>query len=149
MEVILKQDVKKLGYTNEVVKVRPGYARNFLIPNGYAILASDVNRKINAENLKQKAHKEERVIKDAEDFAKKIENITIKIGTKASSTGKIFGSVNSIQLAEAIKEQYNFEIDRKKIDISEQHIKQLGTYNATISFYKGIKASFTFEVVAE
>lgn len=149
MEVILKQDVKKLGYTNEVVKVKPGYARNFLIPNGYAILASDVNKKVNTENMKQKAHKEERVIKDAEDFAKKIENITIKIGTKASSTGKIFGSVNSIQIAEAIKEQYNFEIDRKKIDISEDHIKQVGTYNATVSLYKGIKASFTFEVVAE
>lgn len=149
MDVILKQDVKNLGYANDVVKVKPGYGRNFLIPKGMATLATDTNMKIHTENMKQKAHKEEKNRLEAEKLAKTLEAITLKIGAKAGTSGKIFGSVNTIQLAEAIKEQYKYDIDRKKIDIEGDSIKQLGEYKATISLYKGIKAVINFEVVAE
>lgn len=149
MELILKQDIKGLGYANDTVKVKPGYGRNFLIPKGLAVLANETNKKIHAENMKQKAHKEEKQRNEAENLVKKLETITLKIGAKAGANGKIFGSVNTIQLAEAIKEQYKFEIDRKKIDIEGDSVKQLGEYKATVSLYKGIKAVINFEVVAE
>lgn len=149
MEVILKQDVKNLGYANDMVKVKPGYARNYLIPKGLAIVADESNRKIHAENMKQKAHKEEKQRKEAEKLAQTLETITLKIGAKAGTTGKIFGSVNTIQIADAIKEQYHYEIDRKKIELEGDSIKQLGEYKATISLYKGIKAVIQFEVIAE
>jgi len=149
MEVILKQDVKSLGYANDTVKVKPGYGRNFLIPKGLATLATETNKKIHAENMKQKAHKENKQRDEAEKLLQTLESIVLKIGAKAGANGKIFGSVNTIQLAEAIKEKYKFEIDRKKIDIEGDSIKQLGEYKATISLYKGIKAVINFEVVAE
>lgn len=149
MEVILKQDVKNLGYANDMVKVKPGFARNYLIPKGLAIVADESNRKIHAENMKQKAHKEEKQRKEAEKLAQTLEAITLKIGAKAGTTGKIFGSVNTIQIADAIKEQYHYDIDRKKIELEGDSIKQLGEYKATISLYKGIKAVIQFEVIAE
>jgi large subunit ribosomal protein L9 len=149
MEVILKQDVPNLGYANEQVNVKPGYARNYLIPKGYAITATEVNKKILAENLKQRSFKEERVKGDASTLAKDLQNITVKIGAKAAESGKIFGSVNAIQIAHALKEQFNFDIDRKKIHVDHEHIKELGTYKAKINLHKDVSVEITFEVFAE
>ncbi len=149
MEVILKQDIDNLGYINDVVNVKNGYARNYLIPKGLAITASETNRKILAEDLKQKAHKNEKVITEASDLAKALEGITVKIGAKTATTGKIFGSVNNIQIAEAIKEQFNYDIDRKKITVDGDSIKEVGAYKATISLHKEVKVVLDFEVFAE
>lgn len=149
MEVILKQDVANLGYKDDQVKVKPGYARNYLIPQGLAIVASETNKKVHAENLKQRAFKLEKVKKEAEELAKALENVVVKIGAKAGTTGKIYGSVNSIQIAEALKEQFNYEVDRKKIVIEGDSIKELGTYKAKINLHKEIKAEISFEVFAE
>ncbi len=149
MEVILKQDVPNLGYTNETINVKPGYARNYLIPQGIAILASETNKKVLAEVLKQKAHKEAKIKNSAEDLAKNLENLTVKIGAKAADSGKIFGSVNTIQIAQALKDQFDFEIDRKKIHINHEHIKELGTYKAKIFLHKDVHVEITFEVFAE
>jgi len=149
MEIILKQDIPTLGYTNDVVKVKAGYARNFLIPKGLAIPATETNRKILSENLKQKAHKDDKIRKEAETLAKALGGITVKIGAKAAETGKIYGSVNNIQIAEAIKKQYNYDVDRKKIMVDGEHIKELGTYTADVHLHKEIKVSINFEVFAE
>jgi len=149
MEIILKQDVPKLGYANDTIKVKNGYARNYLIPNGYAIAATESNRKIIAENIKQRAFKEEKIRKEADTLAKALENIVVKIGAKAATTGKIFGSVNNIQIADAIKSQFNYTVDRKKIHIDSESVKELGTYKAKINLYKDINVTISFEVVAE
>jgi large subunit ribosomal protein L9 len=149
MEVILKQDVPSLGYTNEKVNVKPGYARNFLIPQGIAILATEPNKKILAENLKQKAFKEDKVRNEAEELAKGLKDITVKIGAKAAESGKIFGSVNAIQIAQAIKDQFKFDVDRKKIHVDGEHIKELGTYKARIILHKEVQIDINFEVFAE
>lgn len=150
MEIILKQDMSNLGYKDDIVKVKDGYANNFLIPQGYAMVATASNKKIIAENLKQRAFKEEKLRKDAETLVAvytKIEGL--KIGAKASENGKIFGSVNAIQLADSIKQQFDIEVDRKRISIKGDSIKTLGTYKAVISAYKDLKAEIEFEVVAE
>ncbi|MDR1848138.1 MAG: 50S ribosomal protein L9 [Bacteroidales bacterium] len=150
MEIILKQDVTNLGYKDEIVKVKDGYANNYLIPQGYAMIATSSAKKILAENLRQRAFKEEKVRQDAEAQVEKIKSIVgLRIGTKASESGKIFGSVNTIQIADAIKSQFDMEIDRKKITIKGDTIKELGNYNAVISIYKDIKAEIGFEVFAE
>jgi large subunit ribosomal protein L9 len=149
MEVILKQDVPKLGYTNEKVNVKPGYARNFLIPQGIAILATETNKKILAENLKQKAFKADKVLNEAEELAKGLKDLTVKIGAKAAESGKIFGSVNAIQIAQALKDQFKFDIDRKKIHVDGEHIKELGTYKARIILHKEVQLDINFEVFAE
>jgi large subunit ribosomal protein L9 len=149
MEIILKQDVPSLGYTNEKVNVKPGYARNFLIPQGIAILATEPNKKILAENLKQKAFKEDKIRNEAEELAKGLKDITVKIGAKAAETGKIFGSVNAIQIAQAIKDQFKFDVDRKKIHVDGEHIKELGTYKARIILHKEVQLDINFEVFAE
>lgn len=149
MEVILKQDVANLGYKDDIVKVKEGYARNYLIPQGFAIYANETNKKIHAETLKQRSFKLEKIKKEAETLAKALENVTVKIGAKAGSTGKIYGSVNSIQIAEALKEQYNYDIDRKKIIIDGDSVKEIGTYKAKINLHKEIKAEISFEVFAE
>ncbi|HNW74664.1 MAG: 50S ribosomal protein L9 [Bacteroidales bacterium] len=149
MEVILKQDVLNLGYANEKVSVKPGYARNYLIPQGIAILATDSNKKMLAETLKQKAHKEAKIKKSAEDLSQNLKDIVVKIGAKAAESGKIFGSVNAIQIAQALKEQFNFDIDRKKIHVDQEHIKELGTYKAKIHLHKEVHIEITFEVFAE
>lgn len=149
MDVILKQDIQGLGYSNDIVKVKAGYARNYLIPKGMAIAATETNRKIQAENLKQKSFKEEKISKEAETLAKALDGITVKIGAKAAESGKIFGSVNNIQISEAIKEQFKYDIDRKKIIVDGEHIKELGTYVAEVNLHKEIKASIHFEVFAE
>ncbi len=148
MEVILKANIEKLGAKDEIVKVKPGYARNFLIPRGYAIAATDSAKKVLAENLRQRAHKETKILAEAQSTAEKLASLSIKIGTKASETGKIFGSVNTIQLSEALAKE-GFNIDRKSISISEEHIKMLGAYEAKIKLHKEVSAVVKFEVVAE
>ena len=149
MEVILKQDVPDLGYINEKVNVKPGYARNFLIPQGIAILATETNKKILAENLKQKAFKADKVLNEAEELAKGLKDLTVKIGAKAAESGKIFGSVNAIQIAQALKDQFKFDVDRKKIHVDGEHIKELGTYKARIILHKEVQLDLNFEVFAE
>jgi len=148
MEVILKKDVDRLGYKDDLVKVKNGFARNFLIPKKLAVLATVSAKKVLAENLKQRAHKEEKVKVEAEALALQIEKLTIKVGAKAGEKGKIFGSVNNIQLAEALKEA-GFEIDRKKIVLQSDAIKNLGTYEAVITLHKEVKVNLNFEVVGE
>ncbi|MFU8843361.1 MAG: 50S ribosomal protein L9 [Bacteroidales bacterium] len=149
MEVILKQDIPNLGYTNDIITVKPGFARNYLIPKGLAINATETNKKVLAENLKQKSFKAEKIRKEAETLAKALEGITVKIGAKAAESGKIFGSVNNIQIADAIKEQFKYDIDRKKIIVDGEHIKELGSYTAEIRLHKEIKVTIHFEVVAD
>lgn len=148
MEIILKQDVTKLGNKDDIVKVKDGYANNFLIPQGMAIMASSSAKKMHAENMKQRSHKEEKFRGDAQAFADKISSSTFKVGTKVSSTGKIFGSVNTIMLAEALLNA-GFEVERKNIKIKEEEVKEVGTYHANIKLYKDIKVEIEFEVVAE
>jgi large subunit ribosomal protein L9 len=148
MEVILKQDVKNLGHKDEVVKVRPGYGRNYLIPQGFAMLATEGNRKMLAESVRQRAHKEEKLRTEASATAEKLAALTIQVGAKVGESGKIFGSVNAIQIAEAIRKS-GVEIDRKNISFDEEAIKQIGTYTAHVKIYKDIKADVKFEVVAE
>lgn len=148
MEVILKQDVKNLGNRDEIVKVKPGYGRNFLIPQGMAILATESNKKVLAESVRQRAHKEEKLRTEASATAEKLGAIKIEVGAKVGESGKIFGSVNAIQLTEAIRKQ-GIEIDRKNVSFDAEAIKQLGTYMAHIKIYKDIKVDVSFEVVAE
>ncbi|MDD3875079.1 MAG: 50S ribosomal protein L9 [Bacteroidales bacterium] len=149
MEIILNQDIPKLGFKDDIVKVKNGYANNFLIPKGLAIMATATNKKVHAENLKQKSRKIEKMVQEAEALAKKLEVLTVKVGAKVASSGKIFGSVNNIQIAEAIKNQFDYEIDRKKIVIDAESVKELGTYTAKINLYKNINAVVNFEVIAE
>ncbi|MBO5843621.1 MAG: 50S ribosomal protein L9 [Bacteroidales bacterium] len=150
MEIILKQDVNKLGYKDEIVKVKDGYANNYLIPQGYAMVATPSNKKILAENLKQRAFKEAKIKQDAEAYAETLNKIEgLKIAAKASESGKIFGSVNTIQIADAIKAQFDIDVDRKKISIVGDAIKEIGTHKIIVSVYKEIKSEITFEVYAE
>jgi large subunit ribosomal protein L9 len=148
MEVILKQDVKNLGHKDEVVKVRPGYGRNYLIPQGFAMLATEGNRKMLAESVRQRAHKEEKLRTEASATAEKLTAITVQVGAKVGESGKIFGSVNAIQIAEALRKA-GVEVERKNISLDEEAIKQIGTYTAHVKIYKDIKADVKFEVVAE
>ena len=148
MEIILTQDVQNLGYKNDIVTVKDGYSRNFLIPKGFAINATASARKTLAENLKQRAHKEEKIKEEAEKIAESLKDVNLNIGAKASTKGKIFGSVNTIQLSEALKEK-GFDIDRKLISIKEELIKEIGKYTATIRLHKEVQVEVPFEIVAE
>jgi len=148
MQIILKENIEKLGAKDEIVVVKPGYARNYLIPRGYAVPATESALKMHAENLKQRAHKETKILAEAQATAEKIASVSIKLTTKASDTGKIFGSINTIQLSEALAKE-GFAIDRKSISISEEHIKNLGTYEARVKLHKEVSATFNFEVVGE
>ncbi len=147
MEVILKEDILTLGYKDDIVNVKKGYARNFLIPQGKAIIASESAKKVIAENQKQRAHKIAQQKSDAEAIAAKMEGLTLSIGAKTSSTGTIFGSVTTIQIADALMEK-GFEIDRKIIIVKDQ-VKEVGTYNAIIKLHKEVSVDVPFEVVAE
>jgi large subunit ribosomal protein L9 len=149
MEVILIQDVPNLGYASDKVNVKPGYARNFLIPKSLAILATETNKKVLAENLKQKAHKASKILNESQSLAEQLKDITVKIGAKAAESGKIFGSVNAIQIAAALKDQFKIDIDRKKIHVDGEHIKELGTYKAKINLHKEVQVEIGFEVFAE
>ena len=148
MHIILKENIETLGAKDEIVSVKPGYARNYLIPRGYAVPATDSALKMHAENLKQRAHKETKILAEAQATAEKIASVSIKLTTKASDTGKIFGSINTIQLSEALAKE-GFAIDRKSISISEETIKNLGTYEARVKLHKEVSATFNFEVVGE
>ena len=127
MEVILKKNVDKLGYANEIVNVKPGYGRNFLIPQGYAVLATASAKKAHEEVMRQKSHKEAKMLAEAQELAAKIADVTVSIATKAGENGKIFGSVNTVQLAEALRKA-GYEIDRKSLKIKDEPIKEVGTY---------------------
>ncbi len=147
MEIILKQDIQGLGYKNDIVKVKPGYARNFLIPNGTAIIANQSNKKMIAENIRQAAHKAEKLIQDAQALAERIGELTIEIGTKAGESGKIFGAVTVIQISEMLKSK-GFDIDRKKV-IMKENPKEVGDYTVTLDLHKEVKHEITVKVVAE
>lgn len=148
MEIILTQDVQNLGLKDDIVKVKNGYANNYLIPKGYAITATSSAVKQLKEKIKQQSHKEQRLREEAQVLAEKIKNKSFTIGAKTSATGKIFGSVNNIQLAEAFAKK-GFEIDRKQFIINSEHVKEVGKYTATVKLFKEIKVDFEFEVVSE
>lgn len=149
MEIILKQEVAHVGSKDEIVTVKPGFARNYLIPQGYAIPATPSNKKILAENLKQRAHKEAKILEEAQKLAAAIQNLVIKVGAKAGESDKIFGSVNSLQLAEAYTKA-GHNIDRKQITLVDaDSIKTLGTYKAKVKLHKEVTVEVTFEVVSE
>ncbi len=149
MEVILKQDVRNLGYTNDIVKVRPGFGRNYLIPRGIAILADATSKKIHAENVKQRAHKEAKVKAEAEKGANKLKDLIVKVPTRVGDNGKIFGSITSVQLADSLR-NLGFDVDRRNITIdAADTVKTTGTYTAKVRLHKEVLASFSFEIVAE
>ena len=148
MEIILKQDINTLGQKDDIIKVKDGYGRNFLIPKGFATAASASAKKVLAENIKQRAHKETKIKDAAQAQAEKMKGIKLKIGAKTSTTGKIFGSVNTIMLAEAIKEK-GFEVDRKNIVFDEEHIKEVGVYKAKAKLHKEVSVEIEFEIIAE
>lgn len=147
MEVILKQDIKKLGEKDDIVTVKPGYGRNYLIPQGLAILATESAKKVLAENIKQVQFKQEKIKNDAQELASRLENVKLTIGAKAGESGKIFGSVNSIQIADALKKE-GFEVDRRRITFEDEP-KFLGEYIANLNLHKEVKVQVPFEVIAE
>jgi len=146
MKVILKEDIKNVGYKDDVVEVKDGYGRNFLIPQGKAKLASEGALKMLAEDIRQRGFKMDKLKKDAEALSEKLEGSTITIATKAGSTGRIFGSITTLQIANALKEK-GFEVDRRKIVTDD--IKELGTYAANVNLFKDITANISIDVVAE
>ena len=148
MEVILKQDIKGLGYKDDKVEVANGYARNFLLPKGMATLATASAKKMHAEILKQRAFKEDKQRKEATAQAEKLGGLNIKVGAKAGESGKIFGSVTTIQIADALQKA-GFNVERKNIEMNDDTIKQLGTYSAKVRLFKEIAANVNFEVVSE
>ena len=147
MEIILKQDVANLGYKDEIVKVKNGYANNYLLPKGMAIIATPVAKKIHAENMRQRAHKEEALRKNAETQQAALNGKVVKLIVKVGENGQLFGGINNIMVAEALKEQHNYDVDRKNIVV--EAIKAVGTYTAKVNVYKEIKAELNIEVVAE
>lgn len=150
MEIILKQEVENLGEKHDLVKVKAGYARNFLIPRGYAMPASEGNKKMRDETLRQREHKEAKAREEAKKALETLQNTPIKVGAKVGDQGKIFGSVNTIQLANAIKEK-GIQIERKniKIDPQQEPIKTTGTYDANIKLHRDVEGSIKFEVEEE
>jgi len=146
MKIILTQDVKNLGHKDDVVVVKDGYGRNYLIPKGMAKLATEGAMKMLAEDIRQRAFKVEKLRKDAEQISAKLNGASVTVKTKAGASGKIFGSVTGLQIANALKEQ-GYDVDRRKIAVDD--IKNLGTYTADINLFKDITASITVEVVAE
>lgn len=148
MQIILKQDIENLGYKNDVVTVRDGYARNFLLPRGLAITATDSNLKVLKENIKQQSHKAQKMLEEAKATAEKLQHASIKVAAKVGENGKIFGSVNTVMLAEALKNS-GFSVERKSIVIKEDSIKSTGSYTAIANLHKEVKVEFQFEVVAE
>ena len=145
MEIILREDIKGLGYKDDIVTVKGGYGRNYLIPEGLAIIASPSNKKMIEENIRQASHKAEKVKKDAEDIAAKLEGVVLEIAAKAGESGKIFGAVTTLQLADALKEK-GFDIDRRRISLN-QDVKQLGEYTAEIDLHKQVKQDISIQVV--
>jgi large subunit ribosomal protein L9 len=148
MEVILTQDLKNLGYKDDIVKVKPGYGRNYLIPKGMAVIADDANKKMLAETMKQRAFKEDKIKKEAMAAADALKDVTVKVGAKIGESGKIFGSVTTIQVADALKKQ-GYSVDRRQITLDDDHIKTAGTYIANLNLHKEVKIKINFEVVGE
>lgn len=148
MELILKQDIEGLGFKDDVVTVKNGYGRNFLIPGGQAILATNSAKKVLAENLKQRAFKEKKVIEDAQKVAETIKEMEIKIAAKVGSGDKLFGSVNNIDVSAAI-EKAGQAIDKKFITVSGGNVKRLGKYNAQIRLHRDVSVELPFEIIAE
>ena len=146
MEIILKKDVANLGHADDIVNVKTGYAVNYLIPQGFAVMATASAKKVHAENLRQRAHKIAKFVADAEALAAKLAETSVQVAVKVSESGKIYGSVTTSQLAEAL-EAAGVQVDKK--DITVESAKELGTYEATVSLYKGIKGTFKYEIVAE
>ncbi|MEM6846300.1 MAG: 50S ribosomal protein L9 [Bacteroidota bacterium] len=145
MEIILREDIKGLGYKDDIVTVKGGYGRNYLIPQGLAIIASPSNKKMIEENIRQASHKAEKVKKDAEDLAAKMEGVVLEIPAKAGESGKIFGAVTVLQIADVLKEK-GFEIDRRRISLN-QDVKTLGEYSAEVDLHKEVKQNITIQVV--
>jgi len=148
MEVILLQDINKLGQKDDIVVVKNGYANNFLIPKGYAVAATTSAKKMHSENLKQRAHKEEKIKANAQETAAQLAGVSLVIGAKTSTSGKIFGSVNTIQIAEALKEK-GFDIDRRNITLPEDQIKEIGKYKAVVRLHREVRVEIDFEIIAE
>jgi large subunit ribosomal protein L9 len=148
MEIILKKDVKNLGYKDDLLKVKDGYALNFLIPQGMAVVASTSAKKMLDETKKQRAHKEEKIKTEATKTAEALKGLTVRVGAKAGESGKIFGSVTPLQIAEAIK-KLGFDVDRKNITIQGDSIKSLGKYMSEIRLHKDIVVNVQFEVVED
>ena len=146
MEIILKKDVANLGHADEIVNVKTGYAVNYLIPQGFAVMATASAKKVHAENLRQRAHKIAKFVADAEALAAKLAETTVQVAVKVSESGKIYGSVTTAQLSEALAAA-GIEVDKK--DITVEAAKELGTYEATVKCYKDIKGTFKYEIVAE
>ena len=147
MQVILLEDISNLGYKDDIVTVKSGYGRNYLIPQKKAVIASESAKKVLAENLRQRAHKMEKIKGDAQTLADKLAGVSLTIGAKTSSTGTIFGSVNSIQIAEELAKK-GFDVDRKSIIIKES-VKEVGSYSATLKLHKDISVEIPFDVVSE
>lgn len=148
MEIILKQDIPNLGHKDDIITVKDGYARNYLIPKGFAINATKTARKVHEENLRQRAHKEAQLKDAALELAEKLKEVSITIGAKTSTKGKIFGSVNTIQIAEELARQ-GFEIDRKNVTIKEELIKEVGKYTATVKLHREVEVEIPFEIISE
>jgi large subunit ribosomal protein L9 len=148
MDVILKQDVDRLGAKHDIVNVKNGYARNYLIPQGLAAVATESARKVVAETLRQQSHKAVKALEDAKAIGEKIAGVSLKIGAKAGESGKIFGSVNNIQLADALSKA-GHTVDRKNIILGDDVIRDLGAYTAKVKLHKEVIVEISFEVVAE
>lgn len=147
MQIILLEDVVNLGYKDDIVAVKDGYGRNYLIPQKKAIIASESAKKVLAENLRQRAHKLEKIKTDAQELAAKLDGVTLTIGAKTSSTGTIFGSVTNIQISEALAKQ-GYTIDRKVIVIKDS-VKEVGSYKAQLKLHKEVSVEIPFDVVSE
>lgn len=149
MEIILKQDVANLGYKDDIVKVKNGYANNYLLPQGLAIIATAANKKMHEETMRQRAFKEEKIRKDAETLQAALQGKVVRIAVKVGENGQLFGSINNMMVAEALQNQHNYEVDRKKIVVEGDKIKSVGNYTAQVNIYREYKAELALEVVAE
>ena len=149
MDVVLLQDIEKLGAQHQIVQVKPGYARNFLIPNRLAQTATKEARRLANERQKQQQRREEKLMGQLQDIVDQLKKTVVKVGAKTGTSGKIFGSVTTLQLADAIKKAFGVTVDRKKITILEEDIKMVGTYKAMVELHKDVKVEIDFEVAAE
>ncbi|MCR4619994.1 MAG: 50S ribosomal protein L9 [Paludibacteraceae bacterium] len=148
MEIILKQDVQNVGYKDDIVTVKNGYGRNYLIPNKLAIVATESAKKVLAENLKQRAHKLAKIKQEAEDLAAKLKDVVVTLTAKTSETGKIFGSITPLQISEELEKQ-GINVDRKLININKDGIKEIGDYTVVAKLHKEVSAEFTVKVISE
>ncbi|MFK7899469.1 MAG: 50S ribosomal protein L9 [Cyclobacteriaceae bacterium] len=149
MEIILKEHVAGLGYKNDLVNVKPGYGRNYLIPQGVAILANSTNKKVHAEDLKQAAHKAEKLKTDAQALATKLETVgAVDIATKVGDNGRIFGAITALQVSDALKNK-GYEVDRRRISLKDKNIKEIGEYEAVLDLHKEIRPTITIKIVSE